>query len=85
MNRLMAKRCAACSLDKPPTTVSDLRAIFPAHRQDRRELDHDLEHLAALVVEVEQVAGQDQVAGAGDGQEFGKTFDDAENGGFEQQ
>jgi hypothetical protein len=40
-----------------------------------------MEELAALVVEAEQVAGEDQVAGRGDGQELGQPLDDAEDGG----
>ncbi len=63
--------------------VDDLVAELPAHRQDGAELDHDLEDLALLVVEVEQLPGQDQVAGAGDGQELGQPFDDAENQRFD--
>ena len=38
------------------------------------DLDDDLEQLAALVVELQQRAGQDQVAGGGDRQEFGQPF-----------
>jgi hypothetical protein len=40
-----------------------------------------VEELAALVVEAEQVAGEDQVAGRGDGQEFGQPLDGAEDRG----
>ena len=61
---------------------TQLGAIFPAHRQDRGELDHDLEHLAALVVEVEQIAGQYQMPGGGDRQKLGQPFDDAQYQGF---
>ena len=49
-------------------------AVFPAHRQDGARLDHDLEQLAALIVEIEQVAGQDQMAGTRNGQELGQAF-----------
>ncbi len=64
---------------------SQLGAVFPAHREDRRELDDDLEHLAALVVEVQQIADQDQMPGGRDRQEFGQAFDHAKNGGFDEQ
>jgi hypothetical protein len=53
--------------------------------QNGARLDDNLEQLAALVVEVEQIAGEDQVAGRGDRQEFGHALDDAENQGFEQE
>jgi hypothetical protein len=48
-------------------------------------LDDDLEQLAARVVEVEQVAGQDQMSGRGDWQKLGESFDHAEDQRFEQQ
>jgi len=61
------------------------RTVFPHHRQDRRELDGDLEHLALLVVEAEQLPGEDQVPGTGDRQKFGQALDDAEDQGVQQQ
>ena len=36
--------------------------VFPDHRKDGSELDDDLEDLAGLIVEVEQITRQDQVA-----------------------
>src|SRR5579864_5650336 len=57
------------------------RAIFPAHREDRASLDHDLEHLGALAGVAEQRSGDDQVARGRDGQEFGETLDDAQDQG----
>jgi len=65
--------------------VAARRAVFPHHREDGAGLDHDLEELAAVVIEVEQVAGEDQVAGAGDRQEFGQAFDHAEDQRLEKQ
>jgi hypothetical protein len=59
-------------------------AVFPADGQHGGGLDHDQEQLAALVVELEQVAGEDQVAGGGDGQELGEAFDQAEDQRLEQ-
>jgi hypothetical protein len=49
------------------------------HGKNGPGLDDDLEQLAPVIVEVEQVAGQDQVSGAGDRQEFGQAFDHAED------
>ena len=60
-------------------------AVDPDHGQDGGELDGDLEYLAFLAVEVQQLAGQDQVACGGDGQEFGESFHQAEQSGLEQQ
>jgi hypothetical protein len=54
-------------------------------REDRAGLDRDVEHFGLVVVKTEQRAGQDQVACRGDGKEFGQAFDDAHDGGFDQQ
>jgi hypothetical protein len=62
----------------------ELDPVLPYHRQHRAGLDHDEERVLLLALEVEQVARQDQVPGAGDRQEFGEAFDDAEDCGFEQ-
>ena len=59
----------------------DLHAVLPAHGEDGAGLHDDMEELAALVVEAEQVAGEDQVAGRGDGQELGEALDRAEDEG----
>ena len=55
------------------------RAVFPQHGEHRAGLDRDVEHVAARVIEAEQVAGEDQVAGARDRQELGEPLDDAED------
>ena len=60
------------------------RAILPQHGEHRAGLDRDVEHVAARRVEVEQVAGEDQVAGARDRQEFRQPLDDAEDERVEQ-
>ncbi len=65
--------------------AGDACSVFPAHGEDRAGLDDDLEQLAAIVVEVEQVAGKDEVTGRGNRQEFGKALDDAEDQGFDEQ
>jgi hypothetical protein len=55
------------------------------HRQDGAGLDGDVEHLALGVVHAEQVAGQDQVPGGADRQEFGQALDDPHDRGLDQQ
>ncbi len=60
-------------------------AVDPAHRQDRAELDHDLEDLAARSGEPDQFGGEDQMAGRGDRQKLGHTLDDAEDDGGSEQ
>jgi hypothetical protein len=54
-------------------------AVLPDHRQHGAGLDRDVKDLGALAVEAEQVAGEDQVAGARDRQELGESLDDAED------
>ena len=56
----------------------EARAVFPDDGQHRAGLDHDVEHVPALVVRPQQVAGEDQVPGARDGQELGEPLHDAE-------
>jgi hypothetical protein len=53
-------------------------------RQDRAELNDDVERRPFVRVEPEQVGGEDQMAGRGDGQEFGDALDDAEDQGEQQ-
>ena len=60
------------------------RAEDPHHRQDRPQLDHHLEHLALAGLEVDPVADQDQVAGAGHRNEFRQPLDDAEDEGLDE-
>ena len=58
----------------------------PVHhhdRQDRGQLDHDVEHLPVLQVIAEEIGGQDQVSGGGHGQELGQSLDDAKHDGGE--
>jgi hypothetical protein len=59
--------------------------VHQHHGEDRAGLDRDVEDLALVVGEAEQRAGENQVAGAGDRQELGETFDDAHEGGFDEQ
>ena len=48
-------------------------------REDRAELDDDVEGVPLRVVIAEQGARQDQMPGRGHGQEFGDALDDAED------
>jgi hypothetical protein len=56
-------------------------AVDQHHGQDRAGLDRDVEQIAAVA---EPAFGDQQVAGAGDRQEFGDALDDAEQQGGEQ-
>jgi hypothetical protein len=58
--------------------------MFPHHGEHRSGLDGDVEHVAPRNPEPEQVAGQDEVPGARDRQEFGQAFDDAEDEGVDE-
>jgi hypothetical protein len=61
---------------------ADALAVLPDHGQYRAGLDGDLEHFDFFTGEVEQAAGQDQMPGRRNGQEFGETFDQAHDDGF---
>ena len=65
--------------------TGELRAVLPDDREHCARLNHDLEDLALLVVEIEQLTDNDQVAGARHRQEFGQPFDHAQNQRFKQQ
>jgi hypothetical protein len=54
-------------------------------REDRAELDEHVEHRPLRGVVAEQLGGEDQVAGRGDGHELGQALDDAEQDGGEGQ
>ena len=71
--------------DSPPTVRPILLAVVPDDGEHRAGLDRDVEQLGLLVGPAEQGAGEDQVPGAGDGQELGQPFDDAEDEGLDQQ
>jgi hypothetical protein len=47
-------------------------------REDRAKLDRDLECLFRFALKAEQGAGQNEMAGGGNGDEFGQPFEDAE-------
>src|SRR5690606_35111111 len=50
-------------------------------REDRAELDHDVEHRPLRGVVAEQLRGENQVASGGDRDELGQALDDAEQVG----
>ena len=49
------------------------------HGQDGPELDDHVECFGLGAGEIQKMAGDNEMAGAGDGEEFGQSFDDAEN------
>jgi hypothetical protein len=53
------------------------------HRHHRAELHHDLDGLGGLVAVPQQITGDLEVSGRGDGEELGQSFDDAEQEGVE--
>ena len=55
------------------------------HRQDRAGLDRNVENLRLVVGHAQQGAGQDQMPGRRNRQEFGQAFNDAHHGGLQQQ
>ena len=77
MNRLSTNRFARASRRDRGHGEEPL-AKFPAHGEDRARLDDDLEDLRLLAEIAEQRAGDDEVAGRGNGEEFGETFDQAQ-------
>jgi len=66
-----------------PYGIDEALAEHPADGQDGAELYDYLEQLALLVIEVQQLADDDQMARAGDRQELGQAFDDAQDQGLE--
>ena len=62
MNRPIAKRCAFSLCGTAFVTFHSCSKIDHADRQDRAELDEDLEHLARRRVEAQQLLHQDHVA-----------------------
>ena len=59
--------------------VKDLAPKLPDYRQDRAQLDDDIEGFETLAAKIDQVGDDDLVASAGDRQELRKPLDDAEN------
>ena len=59
--------------------VENLPAKLPHHRQDRPELDNDVERHGPLATEVEQVGDNNLVPGTGNGQKLRQPFYNAKN------
>jgi hypothetical protein len=66
------------TLQQPHADCPERPPVQHHDRQDRAELDDDVEHLPAPRVIAEQPRREDQMPGRGDGQEFGDPLDDAE-------
>jgi hypothetical protein len=84
MPMLSTKRCATGIAAQAGDHAAEACAVLPADRQHGGGLDHDQEQLAAFVIELQQVAGEDQVSRRGHRQEFGEAFDQAQDQGLEQ-
>ncbi|MNN51895.1 hypothetical protein D3C81_1665570 [compost metagenome] len=55
--------------------IEDLAPKFPDHRQDRPQLNNDVEGHGPLATKVDHVGYDDLVASTGDGQKLRKPFD----------
>src|SRR3990172_12074172 len=53
-------------------------------RDGRAEVERDVEREVVRELPAEELAGDDEVTGGGDGQEFRQALDDAEGGGAQQ-
>src|SRR3990172_142489 len=58
-------------------------AVIPAYGQDGAQLNNDFKCFCLFAGEVEQVGGDDEVAGAGDGEKFREAFEQAEYEGLQ--
>ena len=79
---LSVSRCARPGRGKPSSGAPQQHAVDPHHRQDGAQLDDDLEQFSRRTFKTQQVFHQDQVAGGGNGQEFGDALDHPEKGGL---
>ena len=68
-------RCAHVSADKGIDEAPQAAAIDQDHREDGAGLNGDVEQITAVA---QPVLRDQQMTGAGNGQEFGDAFDDAE-------
>ena len=69
--RLAAQSSRRDGQERPP--------VGDDHRQDRTQLDDDVEHLPSIRIVAEQRGSEDQVPGRRDRQKFGQPLDDAED------
>lgn len=54
--------------------IEDLASKLPDHREDRAELDDDIERHGSFAAEFEQVGNNDLVSGTGNGQKLRQPF-----------
>jgi hypothetical protein len=66
------------ALKQPHRDCPEGAPVEHHHRQDRAELDDDVEHRPGGGVIAEQLGSEDQMASGRDGQEFGDPLDNAE-------
>jgi len=79
-HRKMQPEALRCALGRDANQrMRKSMAVLPDDGQHGAGLDDDVEHLAALIVEAEQIGRQDQVPGARDRQKLGQPLDDAED------
>ena len=69
---------------EPRERARESSAVFPAHGEDRAELDHDVEDLALLVVQPEKVGDDDEVTGRGDRKELGEPLHHSKDEGIDE-
>jgi hypothetical protein len=62
--------------------IHELTAVFPAYCQYCRQLDHDIENLGFVVIEIQQVTDDNQVTSTADRQELGRPLNQALNKRF---
>ena len=65
--------------------LADALAVIPDDGQDGARLDGDGKDTGLFVIPAQQGAGEDEVAGAGDGEELGQALDNAEDDGLDHQ
>ena len=71
-------------MEQPGGGACEAAEIFPAHRANRAELDHHLEHLPGRL-KTDEITDEDEMAGRGDRQKLGQPLDHAEQQGARQQ
>src|SRR5450830_1572143 len=64
--------------------MAEFFSVLPAHCEYGAKLNHNLKHLAAFVIKIEQITSDNQVAGTTYGDKFCGTFYQAENKCFKQ-
>ena len=65
--------------------VADFLPVNQNHRKDGTGLDGDVKDLGLLIVKTQQCARQNQVTRGRNGKKFRQAFNNAHDGGFDQQ